>query len=125
MVVYFVCFCFILCIIYSYCYVYAFFFIYVPFYVLCFIVLFYVLFVCKCVFYCCHRVCTQLQSTNISYHKSLRIVLLCSSVKRIPKRGLVTVGCFSTFYFDILQTYADWIGVTLGQIMIFLSLLHK
>jgi len=29
--------------------------------------LFYVLFVCKCVFYYCHRVTTQMQLTNISY----------------------------------------------------------
>jgi hypothetical protein len=27
-----------------------------------------VLFVCKCVLYYCHRVATQLQFTNISYH---------------------------------------------------------
>jgi hypothetical protein len=32
------------------------------------IVLFYVLFLCICVLYYCHRVATQLQLTNISYH---------------------------------------------------------
>ena len=43
---------------------------YVPFCIFCFIVLFCVLFVCKCVLYYRHRVTTQLQLTNISYHKS-------------------------------------------------------
>jgi hypothetical protein len=36
--------------------------------VLLLIVLFYVLFLCKCVLYPRHRVSTQLQLTNISYH---------------------------------------------------------
>ena len=43
-------------------------FMYVSFCVFCFIVSFCVLFVCKCVLYHCHRVATQLQLTNISYH---------------------------------------------------------
>jgi hypothetical protein len=36
--------------------------------VLLLFVLFYVFIVCKCVLYYCHRVTTQLQSTNMSYH---------------------------------------------------------
>ena len=41
---------------------------YVLFCVFYFIVLFYVFFLCKCVLYYCHRVSTQMQLTNISYH---------------------------------------------------------
>jgi len=41
---------------------------YVPFWVFCFIVLFCVFLVRKCVLYYCHRVSTQLQLANITYH---------------------------------------------------------
>ena len=41
-------------------------------------VLFYVLFVCKCVLYYCHRVATQLQLTNISYHTMLKVSIPCT-----------------------------------------------
>jgi hypothetical protein len=55
--------------------------------VLLLIVLLCVLFVCKCVLYCCHRLSTQPQVTNISYHIILyRIVsyhIYCSVSCRI------------------------------------------
>jgi len=46
----------------------------------CFTVLFYVLFVCKCVLYCYHRLSTQLQLTNVSYHSSYRYLKLTPSL---------------------------------------------
>jgi len=36
--------------------------------VLLLFMLFHILFICKCVLYYCHRVTTQLQLANISYH---------------------------------------------------------
>jgi len=58
----------------------ALFLIFVLFYV--FFVSFSVLFVCICVLYYCHRLATQLQLTNISYHiKTQRDVLYEKEVK--------------------------------------------
>jgi len=53
-------------------------------YVLFVFVLFYVLFACKCVLYHCHRVLTQLQLTNISYHIS-QIDLCLKSCKNLKQ----------------------------------------
>jgi len=47
--------------------------------VLLLFVLFFVLFVCKCVLYHWHRVFTQLQLTNISYHIISRCTVLWMS----------------------------------------------
>jgi hypothetical protein len=47
-----------------------------------------VLFVCKCVLYNCHRVATQLQLTNISYHTNILSIIkyfVRHSLKKICK----------------------------------------
>jgi len=75
----------------SYCYVYVFLLLcilivmYVPFCVFCFIVLFCTLFLCKCVLYYCHRVSTQLQSTNILEIDSVTLHPLIECVRKIAK----------------------------------------
>ena len=52
--------------------------------VLCWFVLFCVLYVCKCVLYYCHRVATQLQLTNVSYHIiNLIEEKLCTTIFRV------------------------------------------
>jgi hypothetical protein len=57
---------------------------------------FYVLLVCKCVLYYCHRVATQLQLTNISYHnipaaKILRSLSFAQNYNNV---------CFNIFVFS-------------------------
>jgi hypothetical protein len=59
-------------------------------------VLFYVLFACKCVLHCCHRTSTQLQLTNISYHK-------CKGCRRLgsERRGDYINNPFFRYHFQI------------------------
>ena len=59
--------------------------------IVCF-VSFSVLFVCKCVLYYCHRVTTQLQLTNISYH----IISKCLSVDIFRQTLLLTYSGTTT-----------------------------
>jgi hypothetical protein len=62
------------------------------------IVLFSVLFVCKCVLYCCHRVATQLQVTNISY--------ICKTKFQLHHHMSLKTHNFTTTYWSTNSSFA-------------------
>jgi hypothetical protein len=72
--------------------------------IVCF-VSFYVLFVCKCVLYFCHRVTTQLQLINISYHIICRGCIGCRVGSEV--RDLASMG-------GVEGLALGWLGIMYG-----------
>ena len=66
--------------------------------IVCF-VSFYVLFVCKCVLYFCHRVKTQLQLTNISYHIISILLRIRNVSDKRCRENKKRILCLWTFFF--------------------------
>ena len=70
-------------------------------------VLFYVQFVCKCVLYYCHRVATQLQLTNISYHIMFQIgVRAFRALQRSDTNTDLFFSLSLSFLSPVLQCYS-------------------
>ena len=119
---------------YFYCYVYVFslscscifIIMYVLFCIFCFIVLFCVLFVCKCVLYYGHRVSTQLQLTNISYHISYHIIsyrfVSYHIIYHITSYHIISYHSISLQKQDIMPVVAKLLRCLLHSLF---SLFHK
>ena len=80
-------------------------------------VLFCVLFVCKCVLYYCHRLSTQLQLTNISYHISYHIIYHILLKSHLISSPYLRVG----FESGVLpsQVFSYWNSIWIFRLFLF------
>ena len=81
------------------------------------IMLFYALFVCKCVLYYCHRVSTQLQLTNISYHISYNNLscIISYIINKKPTRPSGVQSLYNIWHKDPMSRHIT------GQLLILRS----